>query len=306
MRRGIRQPPRVMKTSCALLTLLALSAPLPAEIKIPKDVFRVAQYEEAVTQAKTQKKPLAFVVLDLASETKGAEESAEDAFDAVKGYGVVVVISTAAQNTDFRELSPPFYTAFVDTGALSLPVVMLAAPSEDFVWKTISPPRKITAKDLRKLFRDGVAEVKPTVAAWFAAKTPPAPVAPGDKPLSWMLANGSGYQGVFIKVEGDKLYIRNAAGEVTSGKPLSDFKPATVRYAKMLAGLAVAPAATAASGPPAVEKWTNQEGREIEATFVSLKDGKVTLLLSTGKDSTVPLDSLSEASQARVKELAGK
>ncbi|MCG8599626.1 MAG: hypothetical protein MI807_05750 [Verrucomicrobiales bacterium] len=52
--------------------------------------------------------------------------------------------------------------------------------------------------------------------------------------------------------------------------------------------------------------WMNREGKEIEARFLSVADGKVKLLLKNGKQYDVPISSLSGASVEQAKKLAGK
>tara|TARA_R110002096_G_scaffold27577_1_gene84181 strand:- start:848 stop:1240 length:393 start_codon:yes stop_codon:yes gene_type:complete len=52
------------------------------------------------------------------------------------------------------------------------------------------------------------------------------------------------------------------------------------------------------------ETWKNTRGRKIQATYVTSSSEDVTLRLTNGKSSTVPLSSLSEASQKRIAQLA--
>ena len=51
--------------------------------------------------------------------------------------------------------------------------------------------------------------------------------------------------------------------------------------------------------------WINKQGKEIEARFLSVADGKVKLLLKNGKQYDVPLAALSGASIEQAKKLAG-
>jgi len=52
------------------------------------------------------------------------------------------------------------------------------------------------------------------------------------------------------------------------------------------------------------ETWTNSKGRSIEATYVASDESDITLKLKNGKSATIPLSTLSEASQKRAAELA--
>lgn len=54
----------------------------------------------------------------------------------------------------------------------------------------------------------------------------------------------------------------------------------------------------------APETWQDTRGRSIQAAYVKSSASDVTVRLSSGKLSTIPLERLSEESQARVKELA--
>ena len=53
-------------------------------------------------------------------------------------------------------------------------------------------------------------------------------------------------------------------------------------------------------------KWTNKEGKEIEARFMRLSDTAVTLMMKSGKAYDVTFDKLSDESVALAKKLGGK
>lgn len=59
-----------------------------------------------------------------------------------------------------------------------------------------------------------------------------------------------------------------------------------------------------AQPPAAPQQWTNRDGQKINATFKSLKDGKVHFLLENHRDAIYPLDKLSDESQAAIRKLA--
>lgn len=52
--------------------------------------------------------------------------------------------------------------------------------------------------------------------------------------------------------------------------------------------------------------WTNSQGKEIEARFLSLDGENVRILLKNGKQYSFPLSKLSEESAAQAKSLSGK
>jgi hypothetical protein len=62
---------------------------------------------------------------------------------------------------------------------------------------------------------------------------------------------------------------------------------------------------SASEGSPEYLIWINKQGKEIEARFLSVADGKVKLLLKNGKQYDVPLTSLSGASVEQAKKLSG-
>ncbi len=55
----------------------------------------------------------------------------------------------------------------------------------------------------------------------------------------------------------------------------------------------------------AFETWTSSDGKEIQARFLSMKAGIISLLLENGKKAEVPASRLNGASQDRAAELAG-
>ena len=129
---------------------------------------------------------------------------------------------------------------------------------------------------------------------------------PGNKKLTWPHADGkSAVQGIFDKVEDEKLYYRISPGGPVTDTPLTEFHPATVRYLRYISGAGTRTKETEPPAP-ALEKWTNAQGKALEATFIRLKDGKVTLRTAAGKEHTLALDSLSAESQARARQLAGE
>lgn len=54
----------------------------------------------------------------------------------------------------------------------------------------------------------------------------------------------------------------------------------------------------------ALETWTNNKGRSIQATYVASNETDITLKLANGKSATFSTSNLSEKSKSRAKELA--
>jgi hypothetical protein len=294
-----------VKILCALAAFIILSAPAPAEVKVPKGSFFIEKYDQAIEQAKEQKKPLVVVFYNEIAIGGDDESIVAEAFKSVTGLGVIVAVTLARGREELNSLPPPLFTAIAGRGGpIHTPLVMLCAPTEDIVWKVMA----ISGDDLklaRKIFHGGVAEVKPAIAAHFAAKPTPSMVHPGDKSLLWPGLMGKVHRGAFARVAGEQLFLKNEDGALLQPIGFDVLQPAAVRYAKTVAALNAPPAASAsAADKPSTEKWTNSKGKEIEAGFVKLADGKVTLRLTSGKTYTLPLTDLSVASQARAEQLA--
>ena len=292
-----------MKLRSLLSVLLLLPVFVRAETKFPKGVFFIRQYEQALQTAAQKKKPLAVIMVGRDASGMISDNS-EEAFKSVAELAVAVVVYDC---DELNDLAPPLVTAAfaksTPEGVMPTPLLMLCSPAEDIVWKVVATVGD-DVKVAKTIFPGGVAEAKPAITAYFSTKTAPEITPPGDKQLIWpTLQKGSGHLGAFDKVEGGKLFLKGADGNALPEVELSTLRPAAVRYAKALAAPG-AEAPASAETKPAMEKWTNSKGKEIEATFVKLADGKVTLRLTIGKDYILLLRDLSVASQARAEQLA--
>ena len=69
---------------------------------------------------------------------------------------------------------------------------------------------------------------------------------------------------------------------------------------------APAPTAGGAAMKPELRTWSNTGGGSLEASFVALRDGQVTLRKADGTEFQYPLANLSPESQALAKELAAQ
>jgi hypothetical protein len=293
-----------MRTLCTLLIYLLIAGAIHAQVEIPKEILRVAQYDDALKQGVDQKKPLALVMFDEESITDAAVPVVEDAFNLVKGWTIVVFVSLNKGHYEVGDLAPPFIAAYMETGDIKVPKIILASPREDIAWKVIGPSaRRIKKGELKKEIKKQTSDVMPQITNYFAAKAPPALQPPGDKLIYWGLAKSTYALKKFARVEGETLHTLNK-DDVESAYELSELKAASARYAKALAALTDAPPAPAPESKPGPEKWTNSKGREIEATFVKLEEGKVTLRLTSGKEHSLALSELSESSQGRARDLS--
>lgn len=302
-----------MKALCVPIAALMLVCQAMAEVKIPAGVFRIGQMEEAVEQAREQKKPLAIIGFDETVEKKDFAETNEDALKSVSGYATVVFISLAkeANNTESRQLSPPLMKEF--HGINTLPVILIASPAEDDVWISVHG-RELHPDKRKKVLRETEAAAKIKSTAYYGSKTPVPPVLPGDKILEWGVPEGKrAYEGRFVRLGSEHVHVVASTGKA-GAIPFKELNAAAVRYAKWIAGGAAAekpgdkPGAKPEEKPVAgpVERRTNKDGKDLQAAFVRLVDGKLTLKSAEGKEYTLPLTALSLTSQVRAKELAAK
>lgn len=127
---------------------------------------------------------------------------------------------------------------------------------------------------------------------------------PKDAEYNWMISGVSRfYKGDFVEVKDDKfLMIKPAKGKAIK-VPLAKLSTGAQAYARLRAGAGAAPAAE----EPGMESWESAKGgKTIEASFVSLSGGKITLKKQGGKIVTFNLSLLSDQSRQRAKELAGE
>jgi hypothetical protein len=117
------------------------------------------------------------------------------------------------------------------------------------------------------------------------------------------------YIGAFREINAKGVIVlQTAAGKTLRLKPalLTD---AAANYARKLAGVegsAKEETTETTAEKPVMEAWTSSEGKTIQARFLSLANGKITLELSDGRTATLPLDRFNADSQARARELGGE
>ena len=288
-----------MIKSCLFL-LLAFLTPVTthAGIKFPAGVFRMAQLDQAMSEASKQKKPLFFVYSDDTQNlSPNNPKLLEDTLKAGADWSVTVFIALQEEI-----LMPPTILSSIRGGYL--PMVFIATPETDKVWKIITPPSNpIEPRDLKKHVRAEINASKAEIAAWFTAKPAHGPELPGDRQLRWPnLTRKSWEEAVFDRVMSDRVYFRGRSHSPNGGILLTDLNPATRRYLRYITGADTQPKAVETTAP-AFKTWTNTQGKVLEATFVSLKSGKVTLRTSAGKEYVLATETLSPESQEQARRL---
>jgi hypothetical protein len=289
----------MMKSAIFLLLTFLIPAQVFAEMKFPAGVFRMTQLDQAMDEANKQKKPLFLVYGDHTHESDPQHlEHLEDTLKAGSEWSVTVYISLKDEI-----LMSPILEGAVKGG--SLPMVFIATPEADKVFTTITPPSgPIEPKDLRKHVRAEINACKTEIAAWFAAKPAHRPELPGDRTMLWLnQTRNTTEEGVFDRVENGKLYLRIAPNLPKSSIDLADLNPATRRYLRYITGTDKQTKAQEETAPP-LKKWTNTLGKTLEASFLSLKDGKVTLKTAAGKEYVLALETLSPESQEQARRLS--
>lgn len=270
--------------------LLLLPAPLRAELKLPADVYRTADLDKAMDEAVKKKKPL-FIVYG--NSEPGDKEETETQLDTLKA-GKTWAITVFAGSKEVLSLPPLVIMGAQESG--TSPTVIIASPEGDKVWKVIAQQTVKPRAEMKDHVEAGIKACKADITKWFAAQPPHGPVPPGDRDLAWKKTDQESVSiGIFGKVQNGSLYFRGSADELPD-IPVAKLTPAAQRYLRYITG--AGPAA------PAVEKWTNAQGKVLEAAFLSLEDGKVTLRTAAGTEHTLALNTLSAGSQKRAKELA--
>ena len=297
---------KILRISCLLVVLIA-APPAFGGIKVPPNAYRKGQYAAASKESLEKKKPLLIVISrENLNQKEGGNtnENTEMVFTAFAKTSVVLFLES--DNKPPAELPPPLLTWMVSiAGHEVLPRMVVAAPGATEVWYHQDATDLADLSKARRVYKEGADQVAVKLAAWI--KAPPAtaaPTPPGEAKLVWLRAGEGAVVGKFVKVADGKLHLIQENG--SPGKiGLDELAPASAEYARQLEAATSAPA-VAPVQPLGPEKWTNQQGKAIEATFVALKDDRLTLRLATGKESTVALSSLAEASRKRAQELAAQ
>ncbi len=211
-----------------------------------------------------------------------------------------MVFLNAKIDGEHSEAPPPVLAAFKTKKMGNvIPKAVVAAPDMSRAWYLLNHDELGESKSYREAKR-AVRDIQSGEAQ------PPEPEA--GEMLEWGVKGKNGfytgsYQGVTDK---DEVLLKNPKGD-TFPIALEKLGTGSVNYARSLSGKdAPAPAETETAAPvaPALESWESADGKKIEAKFLSLKDDKVSLENADGKVFSFPLVRLSEASQARARELA--
>lgn len=281
-----------MRIISALLLLL-LQLPVFSESKLPGGAYWGVQLDRAMNSAAKAKKPL-ILVYGPAIQFEKPDPEVLETLKAAGQLGLPVVIS------NLTSMPPPALTAVfaeVQKGGFRGATV-ICSPEGDKVWKVFLTAA--SPADQKKITEAAIGEVKKPIAEWFNARPPHGPQLPDDTPLYWgLLGKNDPAAGVFGKVTSKGIYFKDTDPTGPPDILLADLNQAGLRYANFISAQGEnAPAAAK------MEKWTNAQGKALEASFVSLKDDTLTLRTAAGKNVTLLLKTLAEESQKRAAELA--
>lgn len=214
------------------------------------------------------------------------------AFKAFKKTAITVILES--QDKKYHNLISPLISGALRDPKVgnTIPILVASSPEGSRIWGQLSYAQIGSSKSLN-------AMVKELTAIQKGEKEPAKDI---KVPLHWAVKNkpGYSYQGDFVKLNGNKLYLRKEDREFSIS--LDKITPNAASFAKKLAGLEDHKIAEASM--PTEEDWTNSKGKTIVATFIALRGAKITLKLANGKTSTFPLNLLSEDHIKRAKEYA--
>lgn len=280
-----------MKVAFGLVIFLILAIPAMAEV--PGGTYAIGELEKAQAEALERGKALAFLVSDPDSKYSKTKAATEQAIKELRRSAVVVFLDS---KKDAEVVMPPPVVTSLRSptiGVFDPRVVLLTADLVEVLEEIGS--EKLVGDAARDTYRELRKALRGKLDAWRPGGLPPA-----DE-LIWVRADGRHYNGRFVAVKAGRLHVQSEKfGE--GSLPLGELSPCSQIFAKRLAAMVEKP--KPGGEEHEVETWTSSEGGDLQASFVSLIDGKLTVETATGKAHTFPLKRLSQESQARAKDLA--
>ncbi len=297
-----------MKTTTTLLAVLVAlaSGSAFAALDVPKKVFPVKRLDEAIAKAKSEKKAVSLVFSQANTTCGICIAASSQAFKALDDHSIVVLVNSGVIE-ELALLSPPVFTALnEDSFGNTIPWAVVMSPDLTEPWDKVKHEDMTNAKAYRAVEKSVKARLAQPVDA-----APATPAAAGERGsvFKWFLNSGQMYIGSFVRASENSLYLKTPEGH-DQKVPLAELGPGVREYVNSLKKQAAG--GSAATGDPAAtksaqpEKWSNTSGKVIEATFVSLQNGQVTLQLPDGKPAKVALTSLSPESRARAEAAAAR
>lgn len=206
-----------------------------------------------------------------------------------------MVVYIDSENVESLENLSPVVVGALNTASMgrTIPKAVVTSPDQNSFYASITYKQMKEPKNFRKANK----QIKAALGGEQVE-------IPKDLVHNWVQSGSrTRYLGSFVEMKDDK----NLVLKLTNGKnysiPLAKLSAGSKAYARMLAGGGAGEGASKEEKTQ-TEPWTNTKGKVIQARFISLKDGKITLAMKNGKSVTFDLALLSEESQKRAKELA--
>jgi len=224
------------------------------------------------------------------------------AFDELDRKTVIVVLdSEQPQGWVYRDVSPAVRGAFRSEGmGNTIPKVVVSSPDQLDIWGKL---------DYREMFDDdNFDDLEDAVRAILEGE---------GKPIEtgvywWSLQSKDGYySGRFVDFdeESDKVVLQKPDEARRYRVAMSRLAPGSIAYGKALARREAERVAQEhieeARAAITHEEWQSADGRTIRAKFLSLEGGELTIeMKDSGREYSLPLERLSEASRERAREIA--
>ncbi len=276
----------------ALIIAGLLATPGGTAAEVPAGTRPVAELAAAQEEAARARKPVAILMGDSNLEKENYEEALKLAVRSLRGYAVVVFADN--QTGGLAELPPAAYTAATDPKlGTFIPRFTLLAPDLSAWWGG-TDATLLGSEDARRFLRRAEDQTEIKMAEW----APDKPLADlREAQLRWPMKENRYGNGKFVDLDGEWLNLEGKNGE--KGRyAVADMTEASLAFARELAG-----AAPAVAGGFEIETWTSNDGKTLEAKFVSLDGESVTLETAAGKRYTLPLERLDSFSAARAQQL---
>ena len=272
-----------MRESGFFAVVIAALSLTSAEAKLPRGVFTGLEIDAACAEAAKSRKGVALLLGHESSK------SSSSAIQKLKAFAVVVFIEVDGHEE--RIMRPPVITAlYHEKVGISSPRFAVTSPDLAEFW-TGASARDVRGSNASKVFRTVKEETLTNASAWDPSK---AYETLSKRILWWGLEDDKNTKGRFKRLGTEHLYLTDKDGKQIR-YPFEQLTHATHTFAKRMSAMA------AAARLPTfkVEPWTSSDGKVLNAKFVSLKGGELTLETDAGKNVSFPVSRLDTESAKR-------
>jgi hypothetical protein len=230
------------------------------------------------------------------------------AIAAAKKKCVVLALDTTDKTNKYSGVSPVVARGFLnDKVGSTIPFAVISSPDQTVRYAEITYKTLSAEAQTPKIITEAVEKMATTKSA-----------IPSDTDQLVIFSSGGRYSSLYLtEVVSDTEFKfsrqPNMAGkgkiwDTTKGNPgLRRFAKRVMKIKSEVANAERQKRIDELMPKFEAERWTNTEGKIVQATFISLIDGNITIEVPRRKNPiTFPLTKLNEASQDRAKELAKK